>query len=252
MKEKIEFINTYGEKLIGTIHLTESPSERGIVFGHCFTCSRHTTVLRRVCTDLAENGFMALRFDFSGNGQSEGAFSASTFSRQIDEMKTAAQYLSSRGARWIGMCGHSMGAVVSFLTANQMTSIKAVCCMGGRFSDMHASRFLSPAQKDELKTSGRVIFISRGRTLIMTRDFLKDADRFDLLEVLRQCTTPALVIHGDRDDVVPVHEAHLAGEANPDWVETAIIKGADHMFSHPEHLREVSERVVEWFKKKER
>jgi putative redox protein len=247
MQEKIEFANAYGEKLVGTLHRTANRAIGGIVFGHCFTCSRHTTVLRRVCTDLADAGFLALRFDFSGNGQSEGAFSASTYTRQSDEMHTAAKILEAQGVQWLGMGGHSMGAGVAFLAASRSENVRAVCCMAGRFSGTGATRFLSPGQRDELEMNGRVIFNSRGRKLEMTRDFFRDAGQYSFLKLLKECTTAILVVHGDKDDIVPVAEAHLAADTNPECVEKVIIKDADHMFSNAGHLQQLSQSVVAWF-----
>ena len=87
MEQQIKFDNPQGETLVGTLHQPEQKAVGGVVAGHCFTCSRHTGILRRMCKDLGDAGFMVLRFDFSGNGQSEGEFAQSTFTKQITEMK---------------------------------------------------------------------------------------------------------------------------------------------------------------------
>jgi uncharacterized protein len=89
MEEQIDFKNHQGEKLAATLHLPKKPTGCGVVLGHCFTCSRHTGILRQVAGELSRKGFFALRFDFSGNGQSEGIFEESTYSKQISEMQTA-------------------------------------------------------------------------------------------------------------------------------------------------------------------
>ncbi len=68
MEEQIRFKNHNGD-LAGTLHLPDNPSQLGIVLGHCFTCTRHTTILRELAKDLTREGFIVLRFDFSGNGQ---------------------------------------------------------------------------------------------------------------------------------------------------------------------------------------
>ena len=71
MEHTVHFENPQGEKLAGTLHEPATPADKGVVIGHCFTCSRHTRVLRRVAVNLSEAGFATLRFDFSGNGQSQ-------------------------------------------------------------------------------------------------------------------------------------------------------------------------------------
>jgi hypothetical protein len=73
------FTNSIGEKLSGTLHRPNVSSGFGFVLGHCFTCSRHTRILIDLSNALTNLGFCVLRFDFSGNGQSEGRFEDSTY-----------------------------------------------------------------------------------------------------------------------------------------------------------------------------
>ena len=98
MEQPVQFNNHRGESLSGTLHVPAMPPDRGVVIGHCFTCSRHTRILQQIAQDLARAGFMAMRFDFSGNGQSEGVFAETSYSKHISEMKTAAAFLMEKGA----------------------------------------------------------------------------------------------------------------------------------------------------------
>lgn len=86
METDIHFLNHLGERLFGTHHRPDAPSEYGVVLGHCFTCTRHTGVLREVGARLTAAGFHVLRFDFSGNGQSEGVFIETSYTKYITEM----------------------------------------------------------------------------------------------------------------------------------------------------------------------
>ncbi len=248
MEHLIHFNNHFGEKLTGTLHMPIRPSGHAVVFGHCFTCTRHTSILRHICSELTEEGFMALRFDFSGNGQSEGDFAESTYSKQISEMTTAIALLSKKGASWIGLAGHSLGAAIALLTAAQQQAVKTVCILAGRLSGLNAMYFLSQTQRRELQNTGRVLFSSRGRSLQLPKDFFADAEQYNLPEVVTSIQIPLLVVHGDNDEIIPVHEAYQAQELNPANTKLAVIPQADHMFSRKEHRKQVSKLVVEWFK----
>ena len=136
MEQSVFFDNHEGEKLAGTLHLPDKPSVQGLVFGHCFTCSRHTRILIRICQELAKAGCMALRFDFSGNGQSEGIFTETTYSKHIGEMKTAVSFLREKGVSQIGLAGHSVGAAIAVLTAAETDGIRAVCGMAGHLTGL--------------------------------------------------------------------------------------------------------------------
>lgn len=249
MQQQIQFPNDFGENLAGTFHVPSRESRCGIILGHCFTCSRYTRILHEISLTLVDKGFKVLRFDFSGNGQSEGDFSQSFYSKQIAEMKTAASFMSAEGVSWIGLAGHSMGAVVALLAAGEMDSVKAVCTLAAKASALITTHFLSQSQIQELQQTGRVHFISRGRNLELTKNFFVDAEKYDLSSILASLPQPLLVVHGDQDEIIPVEDAYKLHQYKPVNTDLAIIPGADHMFSQDTHRRKVAELVVEWFKR---
>jgi pimeloyl-ACP methyl ester carboxylesterase len=248
MEQSIHFYNYQEEKLAGTLHLPDEFKGGGVVFAHCFTCSRHTRIIRHICSDLAAAGFMALRFDFSGNGQSQGDFAASTYSKQIAEIQRAIDIIADKGADWIGLSGHSMGAVIAILTAAGINRVKAVCALAGRLSGLNVTHFFSKRQIKELHDTGRVSFSSRGRPLQLSTAFFADAEQYNLPETLKSLQAPLMVVHGDHDEIVPVEDAYLAQKLNPLNTKLAIIPDADHMFSNEEHCLKISKLVVKWFK----
>ena len=249
MEQQIKFENYQGELLAGTFHPARKSSIGAVVAGHCFTCSRHTGILRRVCDELSKIGFDVLRFDFSGNGQSQGGFKHSTWSKQILEMEAAINVMKDRGADWIGLVGHSLGAAIALLTARKIDSIAAVCRLAGRTRSSRPTYFLTPAQQETLTTNGQVEFTSRGRKLTITQAFFDDADSHDLVAATRSLTIPMLVVHGDQDEIIPVSEAYLAQDANPKRVKLFVVEGGDHMFSRPTHQQHVGQTVADWFRR---
>ena len=248
LQQQIHFLNLSGEKLAGTFHVPAKNSRHGIILGHCFTCSRHTRILRDLSLALVDEGFKVLRFDFSGNGQSEGNFSESLYSKQVDDIKTAASFMSAQGVSWIGVAGHSMGAMVALLAASQMDNIKVVCTLAAKASALQSFHFLSQDQIDELQRNGRVNFISRGRNLELTEAFFADAAKYDLSAIMPSLPQPLMVVHGDMDEIIPVENAYRLHQYKSANTELAIIPGADHMFSQDEHRQEVAQRVAKWFK----
>jgi putative redox protein len=248
LQQQIQFSNLSGEKLAGTFHVPSANSRHGIILGHCFTCSRHTRILRDVSSGLVEDGFKVLRFDFSGNGQSEGDFSESLYSKQVDDMKAAASFMSAQGVSWIGVAGHSMGAMVALLAASVMDNIKAICTLAAKASALQSFHFLSQDQIQELQHTGRVNFISRGRNLELSEAFFADAAKYELSSIMESLPQPLLVVHGDLDEIIPVENAYKLHQYKRVNSQLAIIPGADHMFSQDEQRQEVAQRVARWFK----
>ena len=249
MQQQIQFPNHWGETLAGTLHVPIEDSRRGIILGHCFTCSRHTRILRDLSLALVDEGFKVLRFDFSGNGQSEGSFSEAIYSKQISDMKVAASFLTAEKVSWFGLAGHSMGAMVALLAAAEMDNVRAVCTLASKASALHSTYFLNESQLHELENTGRVHFVSRGRNLELTNNFFADAARYELAKILPALDQPWLIVHGDRDEIIPVRDAYRLRQYKPAETELEIIPDADHMFSQDAHRQEVTELVVKWFKR---
>jgi putative redox protein len=247
METPIQFENSAGERIAGTLHAPDAASSAGVVLGHCFTCSRHTSILRDISRRLRESGIAALRFDFSGNGQSEGEFSRTTYSKHIDEMRQAADLLRREGVQRIGLAGHSMGASIAVLSGKRIPGVRGVCALGGRLAGLDPTLIFNEIQLEELQRTGRVHFQSRGRDLILGQDFFEDARRYDVPETVAALPAPLMVVHGDQDEIIPVQNAYEAQSRNPD-VALMIVPGADHMFSDPAHRRQIADRVARWFR----
>jgi pimeloyl-ACP methyl ester carboxylesterase len=140
-----------------------------------------------------------------------------------------------------------LGAAIALLTASAGKDRIGVCRVAGRVSATRPMHFLTPSQQQTLALTGHVEFNSRQRQLTLSKDFFDDADRHDLMDATRSLTIPMLVVHGDRDEIIPVAEAHLAKTANPRMVELAIVAGGDHMLAQPDHQRQVARMVTDWF-----
>ncbi|WP_373501151.1 alpha/beta hydrolase [Desulfococcus sp.] len=248
MEEIVYFKNLEGETLAGTLHLPAQPAPEGVIFGHCFTCSRHTSILRDTATKLAERGIASLRFDFSGNGQSGGDFINTAYTRHIREMTQAQRFLSDRGISRFGLAGHSMGAAVSILAGSRMETVDGICAFSGRLGGLDPEGGFTSEQISELRETGRVAFQSRGRRLELPGAFFEDAARYDILQTIASLAPPLLIVHGDRDEIIPVWNARAA-KARNDRATLEIIAGADHMYGDAALRDKVAALAADWFRK---
>ncbi len=93
MKQKIEFVSN-GITLRG---LLESPETEMLssfaLFAHCFTCGKDIAAASRIARALTAKGIAVLRFDFTGLGNSDGDFSNTNYSSNVDDLKAAADFL---------------------------------------------------------------------------------------------------------------------------------------------------------------
>lgn len=244
--ESVTFKNRFQEKLSGTLLRPSAATGFGFVLGHCFTCSRHTRILIDLSNVLADLGFGVLRFDFSGNGQSEGRFEDSTYTKQAEEMIAAADFMKQSGAVHVLIGGHSMGAMVSLITAANQDDISGVIALAAGAAPLHPDRLLTDAQKKDLSDSGRVAFASRGRDLMLTREFFDDAAGYELPDIIRKIACPVLVVLAAEDTITASGPAKALFNGAPQHIDLLEVDGADHMFSSDTHRRIVTDHVTRW------
>ena len=82
-----EIRNRHGEQLDYTFHEGERVSPKYIVvLGHGVTGNKDRPFVVALGEGLAAAGIPALRFSFSGNGGSEGKFTDSTISKEVEDL----------------------------------------------------------------------------------------------------------------------------------------------------------------------
>ena len=98
MNETPFFFDGNGYRLFGVIHDPEVKSNgRGFVFCHPFAEEKLWThrVFVNFARILAKKGYHVLRFDYMGNGDSEGEFSESSVETNLIDIRSAVEWLQS-------------------------------------------------------------------------------------------------------------------------------------------------------------
>lgn len=94
--QKFSFKSPQGHSLSARLDLPDGPVIASALFAHCFTCSKDIPAARRISQRLASQGIAVLRFDFTGLGHSQGEFSNTGFSTNLEDLKAAAQEIVAR------------------------------------------------------------------------------------------------------------------------------------------------------------
>lgn len=105
-EETVRFANN---SLVGTL-VTASPSRHAVILCHGLLWHRQRSTLSGLAEAVAlETGVAVLRFDFLGNGDSDGLFDYG-YAGETDQIETAAKFLRDRGYTVSGVIGHSKAA----------------------------------------------------------------------------------------------------------------------------------------------
>ena len=136
---------------------------------------------------------------------------------------------------------------MSILAASRQREVRAVCTLAGRLTTLDPAGIFSPLQLRQLRETGRLQFVSRGRRLELDDRFLNDMRTYDIRKAVTDMNRPVLVIHGTEDEIISVDLALAAQQFNPDHLELFLIPDADHFFSHPEHRGAACTKITDWF-----
>ena len=194
--------------MTGTIDFPDSPPVAYAMFAHCFTGSRFTPAASRVCKTLAEHGIASLRFDFPGLGQSEGEFSGTSFSSNVEDILAANEWMARHYSAPQLLIGHSLGGAASLQAATrvQMRNLNAVATIGAPFDPAHAVLHFADRIKD-VDDRGAVTVVLGGRDIVISREFLEDLADTNPEAYLPRLRKPLMLLHSPTDQTVGVENA---------------------------------------------
>jgi pimeloyl-ACP methyl ester carboxylesterase len=72
--------------------------------------------------------------------------------------------------------------------------------------------------------------------------FYEDAEKVNAYEASRKIKIPALIVHGDEDETVPIEQSIKTARLIEDC-RLEIITGCDHFYSSPEHFEKLLDLV---------
>lgn len=205
-----------------------------------------------VVDGLADRGFAAVTFSFSGSGVPEDAddvvdvdaFAANTVWKEIEDLEAVVTAVFERilpgRERFeiyrIGALGQDLGASVALIEARADTRVKAVAALGPLVSldrpvPEEARDAWHLAEDHEFRDPRTSRPLRLGPAYL--RDLRARRKEYDLFEAVQAIDRPFLVVHGDRDE--EARDSKMLFFANSACAEIQVIPGADHAFgcAHP-------------------
>lgn len=193
--------------------------------------TKNGTKHRLLADELEKRGVACLRFDFAGCGESEGRLFDMTYTREMEDVDAAIEFLAARGVLALGLFGSSMGGAVALLAAARDERVVAIVTLAAvAHPELLAERHLEEVASWDARGYIETLEGPIGRGLY------DDAKGHDVIAAVRVLRAPLLVLHGEEDEVVPVDDAHdIATAARNVCLE--VVSGADHRFTNAVHLR---------------
>lgn len=207
--EEVSFTNSKGHKLAGIVRYTEpvEPTKYPVVIVlHGFNEHMKHAHTADLANGLVYHGFLSLRFDFHGHGESEGDFSEHTIGQQVDDVLAALDFLSEypmADKDRIAVVGTDIGGNIALLAAAKDARIKAVVVQGAR---SHFERHIkSHFHEHDIKELMRKSVYEHAQFKIR-KSYVRSTDMHDVQEELKNMHAPLLLVHGVDDLRVSLNE----------------------------------------------
>ena len=198
MTEKPFYFPGRAYSLFGVLHQPAQATADAWVFCHPFGEEKLWShrVLVSFARRLAESGHTVLRFDYMGNGDSDGDFSESSLTTACDDVRAAMTELRRQtGANRVNLLGLRLGADIAALVANDTPGVGQLVLWA---PIVDGSRYMQELLRiniaTQMSTMGGV-----------------QRDRVELVEDLRQGST----VNIDGYEIAPVMYEEVAKLAVP-------------------------------------
>jgi len=243
--QRVTFENQAGHALSGILDLPADEPVAYALFAHCFTCSKNLKAASNIAHALNDSGIAVLRFDFTGLGQSEGEFSDTNFSSNVDDLLAAAAYLDREHQAPAILVGHSLGGTAVLQAAAMLESAVAVATIGSPSEPAHVARMFSDSE-DALKERGSAVVNLGGRPFLMKQQFLDDLEAQDVGSSIASLRKALLIMHAPLDKVVEIDNASALFVAAKHPKSFVSLDRADHLLSREEDSRYAGRVLAAW------
>lgn len=247
-QRRVVIENNHGEKLSGILH--ETGSKQLVIVCHGFQSSKERIPMVNLAAVLEKEGISAFRFDFAGNGESEGSFQYGNYRREAEDLRAVVQHFRRENRVISAVIGHSKGGNVVLLYASKYNDVHTVVNISGRFNlEKGMEGRLGKDFLLRLKQHGHIdVFNRKGKfEYRVTEESLKDRLTTDIHAVclLIQQECRVLTVHGSMDKIVPAEDASEFAKFIPNH-KLHIIRGANHEYTS--HQGELTSVVLDFLR----
>jgi pimeloyl-ACP methyl ester carboxylesterase len=202
----------------------------------------------------AEHKRAFVRFDYSGHGESGGAFADGTVSRWL--MESLATFDAFCTVPQV-LVGSSMGGWIALLLARELRRRQNYSPLAGMVLIAPAVDFTEELMwkkfpgniKREIEMTGRWMRPTQysDAPYEITAKLIEDGRRHLLLGGLIEPGCPVRILQGVNDPDVPWrHAVELVARLAQDDVVLSLIKDGDHRLSRPEDIERITDAVAEF------
>ena len=245
---QLSFNDPHGHRVSAILAAPDSRTDRIAVLCHGFLSGKNSTTNKTLTRALTERDIATFRFDFFGHGDSDGLFEDITTTLALSQTSAALDLVTARGYDRIGLVGSSFGGLVAILTAARRSDIAclALKCPVVDFAE-ELRLTLGPDELPRWQSTDTIPNIMGGSDRVRLRyEFYKDSLRQIAYEPAGQITAPTLIVQGEQDECVPLHQSRRLHEALKGPKSLILLPDADHQFTRAEDFHHMTRSITDW------
>lgn len=233
--KKIHFYNNKKQKLVGVLN---KKGEKGVILSHGFTGNKESHFI--FSNFLSDNGYTTLIFDYSGHGESEGELAETNLTRWIDDLNAAIDFMKEYCDN-IALLGFSLGGMSSLICSARSKATIAISPPSD-FKKL-ATHFIKIGLVKKLKD-----FIDFGG-LKIGHEFITDSSKYNMKKIMREIKCPIIVIHGNKDDIVPLSQSKEIIKHINNPKKLVIINGFGHGSANDRQMSIIYKEISAWLER---
>jgi uncharacterized protein len=248
MEERHSFIDPQGRAVASILTAPDGGSDRIAVLCHGFLSSKTSTTNNTLTRMLIDRGIATFRFDFFGHGESQGPFEQITNTLAVEQALAALDLVRREGYRKIGLMGSSFGGLIATLVAAQRTDLAclALKCPVVDFAEELRLEFGEEEMARWKATDTVPDILGSSNRVALRYAFYEDCLRRIAYDPARSITAPTVIVQGDQDEHVPLHQSRKLYEALRVIKHLEMLPGADHQFTKGEDFTRMTTVIADW------
>eukprot|EP01111_Echinosteliopsis_oligospora_P017045 TRINITY_DN7258_c0_g1_i1.p1 TRINITY_DN7258_c0_g1~~TRINITY_DN7258_c0_g1_i1.p1 ORF type:complete len:265 (+),score=73.12 TRINITY_DN7258_c0_g1_i1:55-849(+) len=252
MKETL--VNKYGEVLVGIYTSSIIPSDNVVLICHGLGGHKDACFYPKLADELASIGINSYRFDFAGNGESQGKFVYADYMKEVEDITSVKEHFTGLGKTVVAVVGHSKGAGVVLLYAAKHDDIPLVVSVAARYHMKEGESYKKA--KEEIQQKGYSEFKMKqydGKEVVkkVTQADIDERDSINMAIICASEKSKICVIHGTEDKAIPFEDSKsiykkLTEMRAPTKQTHISILHADHNFDKHDDMMELCRQVCSW------
>ncbi len=245
--------NKHNENLAGA--LTGELKDKLIIICHGLADTKDNPTFVTLAEELDEFA-PVFRFDFSGNGESEGTFEEATYHKEVEDLEAVIDHFKEQGVKKFCLIGHSMGGGVVQVVAGKREEVATIISLAG-VGRAEAFKDKFPQVIEALENDEPAYFF-RSKKYPVSKKYVESTQTINIMSYAKTCRCPVLAVQGSNDLLIRKDHTQewLDNLPHNNW-KFEIIEGADHAFNrkvseeaYEETMQKLLKILKEWLTKK--